>query len=72
MLTDVNYQTSKIIITRLNLPLHIIWSDRLDHMVGDMNPLAVMTSSLVEKARGSLEWSSIPRPAVSVVLWKRE
>ena len=39
--------------TRLNLPLHMIWADRRDHMVGDMTPLAGMPSSLVGEARGS-------------------
>ena len=29
-----------------------------------MTPLADMPSSLVEESRGSLEWSSIQRPAV--------
>ena len=58
--------------TRLNLPLHMIRSGRRDHLVGDMTPLACMTSSLVEEARGSLGWSSIPRPVRSLVLHKRE
>ena len=57
--------------TRLNLPLHMIWASRRDHMVGDMTPLVGMPSSLVGEARGSLEWSSIPRPAGSVMLCKR-
>ena len=50
----------------------MIWAGRGDHMVGDMIPLAGMPSSLVGKARGSLEWSSIPRYAGSVMLQKRE
>ena len=33
--------------TRLNLPLHMIWASRRDHMVGDMTPLVGMPSSLV-------------------------
>ena len=37
-----------------------------------MTPLAGMTSSLMKEARGSLEWSSIPRPAGSVMLHKIE
>ena len=45
-------QTRKKITTRLNLPLHMIWADRRDNPVGDMNPLAGMPSSLVEEARG--------------------
>ena len=32
------------ITTRLNLPLHMIWAGRIDHMVGDMTPLEVMPS----------------------------
>ena len=50
----------------------MIWSDRRDHMVGDMTPLAGMPSSFVEEARGSLEWSYFPGPEGSVVLQKRE
>ena len=50
----------------------MIWACRIDHLVGDMNPLAGMPSSLVGEARGSLEWSSIPRPAGSVMLQKIE
>ena len=38
-------------ITRLNLPLQLIWADRRDHLicrqVGYMTPLAIMPSSLV-------------------------
>ena len=30
--------------TRLNLPLHMIWAVRRDHLVGDMNPPVGMTS----------------------------
>ena len=37
-----------------------------------MTPLAGMPSSLVEEARGSLEWFSIPRPAGIVMLNKIE
>ena len=48
------------------------WAGRRDHMGGDMNPLVGMPSSLVEEARGSLEWSSIPRPDGSVMLQERE
>ena len=48
------------------------WAGRRDHLVGDMTPLAVMPSSLVEEARESLEWSYITRPDKSVMLQKRE
>ena len=68
MSTDVLYQTRENISIRLNLPLHMIWAGRRDHMVGYMTPLAGMTFSLSEEARVSLEWSSIPRPAGSVML----
>ena len=71
MSTGVLYKTRKK-ITILNLPLHMIWVGRRDHLVGDMTPLAGMTSSLLGEARGSLEWSSITRPAVSVTLQKIE
>ena len=50
----------------------MMWSGRRDHLVGDMNPLTVMPSSLVGEARGSLEWSSVPRPSVSAMLRKIE
>ena len=40
MSTSVIYQTRKKIITRLKLPLHMIWADRRDHLVGDMTPLS--------------------------------
>ena len=50
----------------------MIWAGRRDHLVVDMVPLAGMPSSLVGEARGSLGWSSIPRPAGSVMLQKRE
>ena len=72
MSTDVLYQTRENIRIRLNLPLHMIWAGRKDHLVGDMTPLAGMPSSLVGEARGSLEWSSISRPDGSVMLQKRE
>ena len=36
-----------------------------------MTPLAGMSSSLVGEARGSFEWSSIPRPVGNVMLRKR-
>ena len=49
----------------------MIWAGRRDHLVGDMTPLAVMPSSLVGEAKGSFEWSSIPRPVGSVILQKR-
>ena len=52
--------------------LHMIWADRRDYLVGDMTPLAGIPSSFLGEARGSLECSSIPRPAVSVMLQKRE
>ena len=58
------------ITTRLNLPLHMIWASRRDLLVGDMTHLVGMPSSLVEESRGSLECSSIPRPAGSVMLQK--
>ena len=48
--------------TRLNLPLHMIWSGRRYNLVGDMTPLVGMPSSLVGEARGSLEWSYITSP----------
>ena len=60
------------ITTSLKLPLHMIWAGRRDHLVGDMTPLTGMTSSLVGEARGSFEWSSIPKPVGSVILQKRE
>ena len=50
----------------------MIWAGRRDHMVVDITPLAGMPSSLVGEARGSLEWSYIPRSVVSVMLQKRE
>ena len=50
----------------------MLWAGRRDHLVGDMTPLAGMPSSLAGEARGSLEWSSIPRPSGSVMLQKRE
>ena len=71
MSTGVLYQTSKKIITRLNLLLNVIWYGRRYHMVVDMTPLAGMPSSLVVEARGSLKWLSIPMPARSVMLRKR-
>ena len=72
MLTGVLYQTRKKIKTRLNLPLHMIWASRRDHLVGDMTPLESIPSSLVGKSRGTLELSSIPRPVGSVMLHKIE
>ena len=72
MSTGVFYKTRKKIATRLNLPLHMTWADIRDHLVGDMTPLAGMPSSFMKEERGSLEWSSIPRPAGSVMLQKRE
>ena len=38
--------------TRLNLPLHMMWAERRDHLVRDMTPLVSMPSSLVDEARG--------------------
>ena len=61
----------EIIITRLYLPLHMIWVGRRDHLVGDMTPLADMPSSLVEEARGSLKCSSITKPSGSDATEKR-
>ena len=60
------------ITIRLNLPLHMIWAGIRDPLVGYMNPIAGMPSSLVVEARGSLERSSIPRPVRSVMLQKVE
>ena len=48
----------------------MIWADRRYHLVGDMNPLAGMPSSLVEESMGSFEWSSIISPVISVMLRK--
>ena len=50
----------------------MIWAGRRDNLVGDMNPLAGMHSSLVGEVRISLKWSSITRPDISVMLQKRE
>ena len=50
----------------------MIWDGRRDHLVGDMTPLAGMPSSLVGEARVSLEWSSITKPSVSMILHKIE
>ena len=50
----------------------MIWYVRRDYLVEYMNPLAGMTSALVEEARGSLECSSIPRPDGNVMLNIRE
>ena len=72
MSTGVLYQTRVKITTRLNLPLHMIRAVRIDHLVGDMTPLVGMHSSLVEEAKGLLEWSSITIPSVSVMLHKIE
>ena len=58
--------------TKLNLPLHMTLAGIRDYLVGDMNPLVGMPSSLVEEARGSLEWSCIPRPSGSVMMHKIE
>ena len=71
MVTGGLCKTRKKITTRLNLPLHTTWAGRRDHLKGDMTPLADMPSSSVEEAKGSLYWSSIPRPDVSVMLNKR-
>ena len=66
----VLYQTREKITTRLNLPLHMILDGRRDPPAGDITPLAGMPSSLVEEARGSSEWSSIPMLSGSVILKK--
>ena len=50
----------------------MIWAGRTDHMVGDMTHIAGIPSSYLGETKGSLELSSIPRPAVSVVLQKIE
>ena len=50
----------------------MIWAGRSDHLLGDMTPPAGMPSSLLGEASKSLEWSSIPRPARSVMLRKIE
>ena len=52
MSTGVLDQTRGKIITRLNLPLHMIWAGRKDHLIGDMTPVEGMTSLLVGEARG--------------------
>ena len=72
MSTGVIYQRRKKITTRLNLPLHMIWAVRRYHLVGNMTPLESMPSSLVEEARRSFQWSSIPRPDVIVMQQKKE
>ena len=72
MSTGVLFQEREKVTTRLNLPLYLIWAGRRDHLVGDMTPLSGMPSSLVEEARGSLEWSYICRPARIVMLQKKE
>ena len=72
MVTGVLYQTRKKTRTGLNIRLHLILAVRRDHLVGDMSPLAGMPPSLVGEARGSLEWSSIPRPSGILMLQKRE
>ena len=70
MSTGLFYKKRGKIRTRLNLPLHMIWAGRRDHLLRDMTPLTGMPSSLVVEVRGSLEWSSIPRPAVSLIIQK--
>ena len=55
MSTVAIYRTRGETITRLNLPLHMIWAGRNDPLVGEMTPLAGMPSSLVGVARVSLE-----------------
>ena len=50
----------------------MIWADRRDYLVGDMTPIEGMPSSLVGEERVSLEWYSITKPSVSVILCKRE
>ena len=72
MFTGVIYQTREKRRTGLNLPLHIIWDGRRDHLEGDMAPLVGMPSSLVGEAKGSLEWSFTPMPAGIMMLRKRE
>ena len=72
MSTGVLYHTRKQIRTSLNLPLNMIWADRRDHLVGDMNPLVGMPSSFLLEAKRSLEQSSITRLVGSVKLRKRE
>ena len=72
MLNGVPYQTREKRRTRFNLPLHMIWDVRRDHLEGDMTPLVVMPSSLVGEAKGSLEWSFTPMPAGIMMLRKRE
>ena len=54
MSTGVIYQKIVKTRTRLNLPLHMIWPDRRNHLVGDMTPLEGMTLSLVGEERGSM------------------
>ena len=48
----------------------MIWAGRRDHLVGDMTHLVVIPSLLVGETSGSLEWYSIPRPSVNVMLQK--
>ena len=72
MSTGMLYHTRKKIRTRLKLLLHIIWANRRDHMVGDINPLSGMPSSLSVESRGSLEWTYIPRPTGNVMPRKIE
>ena len=64
MSNGVIYQTRGKRIARLNLTIHIMWTERRDHLVGDMTPLADTPSSLVVESRdncnGPLTWS-IPR-----------
>ena len=58
--------------TRLNLLLHTTWAGRRDHLGGYMTPPVDTPSSSGQGARGPSEWSSIQRPAGSVMLRKIE
>ena len=72
MVNGVLKQTMIKTTTRLNLMLHTTWSGRRDHLGGDMTPPVDTPSSSGQGARGSSEWSSIPRPFGSVILRKIE
>ena len=50
----------------------MIWASRRNHLAVDMTPPEDMPSSSTEEARGSLEWSSIPRNSRIVMLKKKE
>ena len=68
MCNDVLSQMMTEIKTRLNSPLHMIWSGKSVHLEGYMNPLAIMPSSSVGYLRKLLVWYSIKRPHLRVML----